>query len=71
MMSLMLSLALAAAGTEAPPPAMSAKPKKICEKVESTGSAVPKRICRTVVESAPPKDDAHADGDKPSTAATN
>ena len=41
MMSLMLSLALAAAGTEAPPPAMSAKPKKICEKVESTGSAVP------------------------------
>ena len=42
MMSLMLSLALAAAGTEAPPPAKSAKPKKICEKVQSTGSAVPK-----------------------------
>ena len=56
MMSLLFSLALAAAsgdpaaaattpGTRAVKPA---KPKKVCERIESTGSSVPKKICRTV-----------------------
>lgn len=71
MMSLMLSLALAAAGTETAPPAKAAKPRKICEKVEITGSTVPKRVCRTVVESAPPKEEARTEDDKPAPGATN
>ena len=57
MMTLFLSLALATAGaagsdTSGKPtseaPAKPAKPKKICERIESTGSSVPKKVCRTV-----------------------
>ena len=49
-----------------------AKPKKVCERIESTGSSVPKRVCRTVVEPAKPKDEpAQVVADKPSAGATN
>lgn len=71
MMSLLLTLALSAAGTDTGQGAKPAKPKKVCEKVESTGSAVPKRVCRTVVEPTPPKDEARVEIGKPSTAATD
>ena len=58
MISAMLSLALAAsAANGAEAPAKAAKPKKVCEKIEVTGSTVPKRVCRTVVETAKPKDE--------------
>ena len=59
MISAILSLALAAtAANGAEVPAKAAKPKKVCEKVEVTGSTVPKRICRTVAEPAKPKEEA-------------
>ncbi|WP_260583494.1 hypothetical protein [Sphingopyxis sp. PET50] len=58
MMTLLLSLALAAAssdpasaaapGATAAQPAKPVKPKKVCERIESTGSSVPKKVCRTV-----------------------
>lgn len=71
MMSLMLSLALAAAGTGAPPPAKPAKPKKVCERVEFSGSNIPKRVCRTVTETTPPKNPTgRADDEKPAGNAT-
>lgn len=68
MMTLLLSLALAAAsgdgaGTAAQPaaeqPAKPPKPKKVCHKIETTGSTVPKRVCRKVQE---PKVEAAAEG---------
>jgi hypothetical protein len=69
MMSLLLSLALSAtsmgttvaepvAATATSKPAKPAKPKKVCEKIEITGSTVPKRVCRTVVEPAKPAPEA-------------
>ncbi|WP_422061417.1 hypothetical protein [Sphingopyxis sp.] len=70
-MSLFLSLALAAAGSDAGQPAKPAKPKKVCERVEMSGSNIPKRVCRTVVEPTQPKDEASAEPNKPSTGATN
>ncbi|KTE21764.1 hypothetical protein ATE67_03655 [Sphingopyxis sp. H050] len=81
MMSMLFSLALAAASANTAendtrattaPAAKPAKPKKICEKIESTGSAVPKRVCRTVVETVKPKEEAtQTVADKPSAGATN
>lgn len=69
MLTLFLSLALSATSpdtTTAAPPAMSgasqpakpAKPKKVCQKVETTGRTVPKRVCRIVAEPAQPAPDA-------------
>lgn len=60
MISALLSLALAAtsAGATDTAPTKPAKPKKVCEKVEVTGSTVPKRVCRTVAEPAKPKAEA-------------
>lgn len=74
MISALISLALAmtSAGATDAAPAKPVKPKKVCEKVESTGSAVPKRVCRTVVETVKPKEEAtQTTADKPSTDATN
>jgi hypothetical protein len=74
MISAILSLALAAtsANMAADTPAKPAKPKKVCEKVEVTGSTVPKRVCRTVAEPAKPKDEAtQAATEKPAPGATN
>ena len=80
MMSLLFSLALAAvssdaAGTAAADaaltqPAKPAKPKKICERIETTGSSVPKKICRTVVPKVEKKS-ADAVATIPSGTATN
>lgn len=55
MMSILLSLALAAAATENPPangttttqPAKPEKPKKICKTTKMTGSNLGKRVCKT------------------------
>lgn len=80
MMTLLFSLALSAtsvnavaaepaapAGTSKP-----AKPKKICEKIEMSGSNVPKRVCRTVVEPAKPAaEGARADAAVPTSGGTN
>ncbi len=74
MISAILSLALAAtsANMAADTPAKPAKPKKVCEKVEVTGSTVPKRVCRTVAEPAKPKDEAtQAATEKSAAGATN
>jgi hypothetical protein len=83
MMILLLSLSLSAASldaaTAAPAattgvskPAKPAKPKKVCQKVEVTGSTVPKRVCRIVAEPAKPAPDAaRADGALPSDGAAN
>ncbi|MBN8846381.1 MAG: hypothetical protein J0H88_24370 [Sphingomonadales bacterium] len=80
MLSAILSLALAAAsanaaapeGTTTTQPAKPAKPKKVCEKIEITGSTVPKRVCRTVVEPAQPKGEAvRADAGKAQPGATD
>jgi hypothetical protein len=74
MISAILSLALAAtsANMAADTPAKPAKPKKVCEKVEVTGSTVPKRVCRTVVEPTKPKDEAtQAATEKSAAGATN
>ncbi|WP_188237706.1 hypothetical protein [Sphingopyxis sp. LK2115] len=69
MISLLLALSLATAAPEAAAsptatdagqparPVKSAKPKKVCQKVEMTGSSVPKRVCRTVTEPATPVGD--------------
>lgn len=65
MITLLLTLALSATaldGAAADPSASTgvtqtakpAKPKKVCEKIEITGSTVPKRVCRTVTETTPP-----------------
>lgn len=74
MISVILSLALAATaanGTDTPP-AKPAKPKKICEKVEVTGSTVPKRVCRIVAEPVKPREEAaQAVTDAPPSAGTN
>lgn len=56
MMTLFLSLVLAAASGDPAGSAAAttvqtakpAKPKKICQRIESTGSSVPKKVCRTV-----------------------
>lgn len=74
MISALLTLALAAtsANMAGDPPAKPAKPKKVCERIESTGSSVPKRVCRTVVEPVKPKEEAtQAVADKPPAGATN
>ncbi|QCB55267.1 hypothetical protein E5675_13060 [Sphingopyxis sp. PAMC25046] len=73
MISVILSLALAATAANGAdtPPAKAAKPKKVCTKVEVTGSTVPKRVCRIVAEPAPQKEEAHAADHKPETGATN
>lgn len=73
MISAILSLALATvAANGAETPAKPAKPKKVCEKIEVTGSTVPKRVCRMVVEPVKPKEEAaQAVADKPSAGATN
>jgi hypothetical protein len=55
MMTLFLSLALAATATETPPadaapvtqPAKPAKPKKICRSTVMTGSNIGRRVCKT------------------------
>ena len=66
MISLLLALSLASAAPEvaasptataADKPAKPAKPRKICQKIEMTGSSVPKRVCRTVSEPAKPVGD--------------
>ena len=73
MISAILSLALATvAANGAETPAKPAKPKKVCEKIEMTGSTVPKRVCRTVVEPAKPKEEAtQVATDKPIVDSTN
>jgi len=83
MITLLLSLSLSVASLNAATsessalastsqPAKPAKPKKVCEKIEMSGSNVPKRVCRTVVEPAKPKDEAtQAAADKPTAGATN
>ena len=74
MISAILSLALVATSANMAEdlPAKPAKPKKVCEKVEVTGSTVPKRICRTVVEPVKPKEEAtQAVADKPAAGTTN
>ncbi len=73
MISTILSLALSATSANAAGdvPAKPAKPRKICEKVEITGSRVSKRICRTV-EAPKPKDEAvQASTEKTATTETN
>jgi hypothetical protein len=55
MMSIILSLALAAAAAETPPadgatttqPAKPEKPKKICKATRMTGSSIGRRVCKT------------------------
>ena len=86
MINLLLSLALSATSmgtTVAEPaaptgtdqsakPAKPAKPKKVCEKIDITGSTVPKRVCRTVVEPAKPAPEAvRADNTPPPGGVTN
>lgn len=66
MISLLLALSLSAAAPVvgaptlqgADKPAKPVKPKKVCQKIEMTGSSVPKRVCRTVTEPAKPGRDA-------------
>jgi hypothetical protein len=79
MMTLLLSLALAAAsgdpagsaaGTTAPT-AKPAKAKKICQRIESTGSSVPKKVCRTVEAPKVETEAANSAADKPSGNSTN
>lgn len=77
MISAILSLALAAtsaniAGEPPAKPAKPAKPKKVCEKIEVTGSTVPKRVCRTVVEPIKQNvEGTQAVAERPSAGATN
>jgi len=67
-----IALAVASANPADAAPAKPAKPKKICEKIESTGSAVPKRVCRTVVEPVKPKEETtQAVADAPTAGSTN
>lgn len=55
MMTLFLSLALAAAAVDSPPadnvtttqPAKPEKPKKICKTTKMTGSTIGRRVCKT------------------------
>ncbi|QNO27558.1 hypothetical protein EEB18_000730 [Sphingopyxis sp. OPL5] len=80
MMTLFLSLALAAAGTTGPDAAerpaggqaaKPAKPKKVCERIESTGSSVPKKVCRTVQAPKAAIDAANTVPEKPAGNSTN
>lgn len=78
MITLLLSLALSAASMAEPAASTGAsqsakpvKPKKVCEKIEVTGSTVPKRVCRTVVEPAPTAEAARTDAVQPSGGSTN
>lgn len=80
MMSLLLSLALAATagdpaaaatGTPATQAAKPAKPKKICQRIESTGSSVPKKVCRTVEAPKIETEAANSATEKPSGNSTN
>lgn len=79
MMTILLSLALAAAGTTTPgadspateQPAKPAKPKKVCERIESTGSSVPKKVCRTVKAPTVGTGAVEAAAEKPAGNSTN
>ncbi|WP_077146889.1 hypothetical protein [Sphingopyxis sp. KK2] len=78
MMTILLSLALAAAGTAdtADRPATEqtakpAKPKKVCERIESTGSSVPKKVCRTVKAPTVETGTVEAAAEKPAGNSTN
>lgn len=73
MITLLLSLSLSVASLDAATsessasastsqPGKPAKPKKVCEKVEMSGSNVPKRVCRTVVETPKPAAEAERAG---------
>jgi hypothetical protein len=83
MITLLLSLSLSAASLDAATaesspsastsqPAKPAKPKKVCEKIEMSGSNVPKRVCRTVAEPVKPAPEAErADAAPPIGGAAN
>ncbi|OHD04391.1 MAG: hypothetical protein A2885_00965 [Sphingopyxis sp. RIFCSPHIGHO2_01_FULL_65_24] len=81
MLTLLLSLALSAAspdaaivestGNQQAQPAKPAKPKKVCQKVEMSGSNVPKRICRTVQAPKAETGNTIADSEKPAGNSTN
>lgn len=82
MMTMLFSLALAAAstGTTGPDaaerpvgeqPAKPAKPKKVCQRIESTGSSVPKKVCRTVQAPKTQTEAANDAVEKPSGNSTN
>lgn len=80
MMTILLSIALAAAGTTTPSaadgtateqPAKPAKPKKVCERIESTGSSVPKKVCRTVKAPTVGTGAVEAAAEKPAGNSTN
>mgnify|MGYP001546770639 CR=1 FL=1 len=80
MMTILLSLALAAAGATAPDannstaaqqPAKPVKPKKVCERIESTGSSVPKKVCRTVKAPTVGTGAVEAAAEKPAGNSTN
>lgn len=86
MITILLSLALSAASAPAAPsnPAPPAqptqqtaksakptKPKKVCEKIQMSGSNVPKRVCRTVDPAPVEAAVREPDMDKPATASTN
>lgn len=81
MISLLLALSLSAAAPEAAgsptahdtdKPAKPMKRKKVCQKIEMTGSSVPKRVCRTVSEPAKPGNETgEAANEKPAAQNTN
>jgi hypothetical protein len=79
MMTLLLSLALAAASGDpagsvagtTTQPAKPVKAKKVCQRIESTGSSVPKKICRTVEAPKVEADAANTAAEKPSGSSTN
>ena len=82
MLTIMLALALTsgnvtgattvgAAATETAKPSKAPKPKKICERVESTGSAVPKKVCRTVHIPKVEVNAANGGSNKPTGSASN
>lgn len=79
MLVLMLSLALSASAPDAAAAepvrgaasAKPAKPKKVCQRIESTGSSVPKKVCRTVEAPKVETEAANSATDKPSGNSTN
>ncbi|MGH6649760.1 MAG: hypothetical protein ACREB7_01380 [Sphingopyxis sp.] len=81
MLTLLLSLALSSAsmdaaaaepiGSQQAQPAKPAKPKKVCQKIEMTGSTVPKRVCRTVEVPKVETDAANTASGKPAGNSTN
>jgi hypothetical protein len=81
MITLLLSLALSATSLDAATAepasgqtaqsAKPAKPKKVCQKIEMTGSTVPKRVCRTVEAPKVETDAANTTSGKPVGNSTN